>query len=832
MLKIQNIRHIVLALIVFVFCTNLKSQELILIDTSNVVIENGSFGRLYLNKCSNITIRNCSFSHDKDNVVQIYSSDSILIDSCDINGLGEACSGIGLSSNSSYVVISNCDIHNIADDGVEMSSCNYISFIGNKIHHLLGKGTDGQIQGPCFNGHSDGFEISSSSDILIEGNLLYDIKSTSCLILGNWGGLVKNLTLKNNIFYSPATGFVLYIHYADGVKLYNNVFWKSVYGGLALGADVTNLYAYNNIIQSINLNHAGIDYDPGNHHFDYNIIAQKNQGMPLQEHDIFVSDPGFSGIPAIDNPQTFTEVTADLFELLPFSPAIDAAYVDENTPLTDFYDSSRIDYADVDNSGAGNESFYDMGAIEFSGPTGQMVLKPVISPQPGSYDEAMLVEISSATEGAEVYYTLDGSFPDSSSTHYQDPFELLSNTTVTARAFKDGLYDSPVLWAEYTFTKDLVPPYVKGIFVEDDHTLRVIYSEPVEQISATDLANYTIDGITILSAHLESDSSTVILNLSTLISDHEYNIQISNIKDQAETPLTMEAVSIDFVYSLTIYDDFEDGGRLNWTPKTPSRWSLEKDGTRSTYHLNTTDYSQNGDMPGEYSLLSDFEFKDFVMEVTVRQPEYYESSNAFADYGIIFGYTDDNNFYYFLANKDNGSNELFRVTSGVRYSLLNLATALITDDEYHTIVIEVVDGNFYVYLKEGDYDWEVEEDFPEGKVGLCSFNDEVYFDAFKITPIVEKPVVSDGTDIKVTPDHENYDLLIYPNPAKEQCKVIIPAEINVKTIMITDLVGNVIYMPVTSNTVIIGTGRLSAGIYVLQIPFQHGIIKKKLVIQK
>jgi len=61
MLKIQNIRHIVLALIVFVFCTNLKSQELILIDTSNVVIENGSFGRLYLNQCNNITIRNSVF---------------------------------------------------------------------------------------------------------------------------------------------------------------------------------------------------------------------------------------------------------------------------------------------------------------------------------------------------------------------------------------------------------------------------------------------------------------------------------------------------------------------------------------------------------------------------------------------------------------------------------------------------------------------------------------------------------------------------------------------------------------------------------------------------
>ncbi|MFO7933455.1 MAG: chitobiase/beta-hexosaminidase C-terminal domain-containing protein [Bacteroidales bacterium] len=669
-------------------------------------------------------------------------------------------------------------------------------------------------------------EISGSSDVLIEGNLLYDIQSTSCLILGNWGGLVKNLTLQNNIFYSPATGFVLYIHYADSVRLYNNVFWKSRYGGLALGRDVTNLHAYNNIMQSINLNHAGIGFDPENHHFDYNIIAQKNQGMPLQEHDIFVLDPGFSGIPPADDPQTFTGVTAGMFSLLPYSPAIDAAFVDDYTPITDYYDSARVDYPDVDNSGAGKESFYDMGPIEFSGPPGQMVLKPVISPSPGEYDTAISVKLSTPTEGARIHYTLDGSYPTILSTLYEVPFEIVSNTKVQARAFKEGLYESPVLRAEYRFSKDLVPPYFKGLVVADKNTLRLIFNEPVEETSATDLANYSIEGVSITSAALEPDLSTVILTVSDLESDREYILQVANIRDRAETPLTMETDSIGFVYSLSIYDDFENGGRLNWTPKTPSRWSLENDGDRGTYHINTTDYSQNGDMPGEYALLEDFEFTDFVMEVTARQPEYDNSSNAFADYGVIIGYTDPENFYYFLANKDAGSNELFRVTNGVRYSILNLNTSIIPDDGYHTLVIEAVDGYFYVWLEDGDNDWEVEEDLPRGKVGLCSFNDEVYFDAFKITPVVKESTYTRRTD--KTNDHP--DLHIYPNPAGDHVTLIIPDAIQASTVFIFDMFGRMTRIPVSSNVVRIRTDAFSAGMYIVQLACEQGSITERLLI--
>lgn len=78
------------------------------------------------------------------------------------------------------------------------------------------------------------------------------------------------------------------------------------------------------------------------------------------------------------------------------------------------------------------------------------VAKPVISPAGGSYQEAQTVTISCATEGATIYYTLDGSVPNETSTPYTGAITIDTDATLRAVAIK-GADRSEVAVANYYF---------------------------------------------------------------------------------------------------------------------------------------------------------------------------------------------------------------------------------------------------------------------------------------------------------------------------------------------------------------------------------------------
>lgn len=262
------------------------------------------------------------------------NSDYIFISNSDIDGnfqtnangfhIDGSCNVIFIFG--SHVTLENCNIHNAADDGIGVFG-NNIKIIGNEIHNLHGYGTDGNT-GPCNNGHSDAFELQDCADIEIIGNLVYDINSTSALITGQWsaGNYTRNLTLYNNIFYTPDTGMSVYIYYVQGAHIYNNVFWGrtqgSSYGGLAIGPEVTDLYVQNNIILNINYTHLGGTYDPLNHHIDYNLFGMIAASQyTANTHDI-VGDPLFKNIPMSSEISAhLTNVVIDNFALQPNSPA-------------------------------------------------------------------------------------------------------------------------------------------------------------------------------------------------------------------------------------------------------------------------------------------------------------------------------------------------------------------------------------------------------------------------------------------------------------------------------------------------------------------------------
>lgn len=88
--------------------------------------------------------------------------------------------------------------------------------------------------------------------------------------------------------------------------------------------------------------------------------------------------------------------------------------------------------------------------IEYTTASTSSVATPTFSVDPGTYGEKISVELECETDGATIYYTLDGNTPDNTSTLYEAAIELNSKTTVKAIAYV-GEEASNVATATYDF---------------------------------------------------------------------------------------------------------------------------------------------------------------------------------------------------------------------------------------------------------------------------------------------------------------------------------------------------------------------------------------------
>ncbi len=78
---------------------------------------------------------------------------------------------------------------------------------------------------------------------------------------------------------------------------------------------------------------------------------------------------------------------------------------------------------------------------------------PTFSPVGGTYFTAQNVTLSTTTDGATIYYTLDESDPTTTSAVYSTPIAVNTTTTIKAIAVADGFQNSPVAEATYTINE-------------------------------------------------------------------------------------------------------------------------------------------------------------------------------------------------------------------------------------------------------------------------------------------------------------------------------------------------------------------------------------------
>lgn len=116
------------------------------------------------------------------------------------------------------------------------------------------------------------------------------------------------------------------------------------------------------------------------------------------------------------------------------------------------------------------------------------VAEPQFNPSSCLFYPSTNVEITCATEGATIRYTLDGTDPTESSPVYSSPIFIDDDTMIKARAWKSGMNPSPVAAEMYTYDSSQGAP--KGDYFDNP----IVISGASGSRVIEDNSAYTVEG--------------------------------------------------------------------------------------------------------------------------------------------------------------------------------------------------------------------------------------------------------------------------------------------------------------------------------------------------
>ena len=214
--------------------------------------------------------------------------------------------------------------------------------------------------------------------------------------------------------------------------------------------------------------------------------------------------------------------------------------------------------------------------VTYTSSVASNVATPTFTVEAGTYGEKQSVGIECATEGAAIYYTLDGTTPDNTATLYEAPIELNTNTTVKAIAYV-GEEASNVASATYEFKLEGSIEFISPAIVAGTMQIKIEWTTE-DWASNTVTYHCTLDG-TVPSAENKWNSSTTKTRQLPMYSSTWKKDTVVNVSVRAElngiysdvfqtTVYCRYAATLDFYRAATA---MEAGNYVMFTPATIAR---------------------------------------------------------------------------------------------------------------------------------------------------------------------------------------------------------------------------------------------------------------------
>jgi len=213
---------------------------------------------------------------------------------------------------------------------------------------------------------------------------------------------------------------------------------------------------------------------------------------------------------------------------------------------------------------------------------------------------------------------------------------------------------------------------------------------------------------------------------------HEYTtsgafqVQLTIIDSANDTLRTVDSVyTSNPLFSTIPYY----GNAINYQRVQEDLWSTSMDSGDYRYYLNNNPRNAEVDLAG-FSFIKDSIYTDFSLFITTRTAEDFTISSS-ADYSVIFGYTDENNYNQLLMS--HSSARVTGVVNGISLYIAGTGRDGIPDDHYHDLNVVLKDDQLSVFLDDSLFLNAGSSKFIKtGKIGFGSENYGVYFDDISV----------------------------------------------------------------------------------------------------